>query len=176
MADDLLRSIQKDYAIIDKVANEFLPKLTGSDIRKDIMLAAEMCGLKLIRASKVDLSKIPAGTPVLGLVPDETYDTLEHFIMSWAQSNGLPPDSTSSDIPKDSMAYLPEVVQYESAFDTLCKQNGIDAKYVTFMAATAALKLVAAGAKLKLVDASAGLSTIIYHIIAGSKTVPYPAL
>jgi hypothetical protein len=175
MPDDLLQSIQKDYALIDKVANEFLPMLTGSDIKKDIMLAAEMCGLKLVRASKVDLSKIPAGTPVLGLVPDETYDTLETFILSWAHSNSLTPRA-AADIPKDDMAYLPELTAYETSFDDLCKQNSIDARYVPFVAATTALKLLAAGEKMKSIDTSLGVTTIIFHIIAGSKTVPYPAL
>jgi hypothetical protein len=28
--------------------------------------------------------------------------------------------------------------------------------------------------KLKSIDASLGVTTIIFHIIAGSKTVPYP--
>jgi hypothetical protein len=170
---DILKSVQKDYAIINKAAGEFLYKLSGNNIKKDITLAAEMSGLKLLRTSKVDLSQVAPGVILLGAIPDETYKIMDRFIMGWAVSNWINPLGVGKvNIPDDVKDYLPEVTQLEIPFADICEQNSINNEYYPFVAASAALKLVLAGKKMKLLDAKIGLAMVMYHIISGSKTVP----
>jgi hypothetical protein len=171
---DILDSVQQDFAIIDKAAKEFCQMLLDNDVRKSIALAAEMSGLKLLRATKVDFSKLESGAVLLGAIPDETYDLMQRFIFGWARSNGI---STFSffkpKIPNDMMSYFPNVTQFENKFTDICKNNAVKAEYYPFVAATSALRFVDAGKHYKFLDAKTGLAIVMYHIISGSKTVPY---
>jgi hypothetical protein len=170
----ILDSVQKDYPSIDKAAGEFLHKLSGNNIKRDIMLAAEMAGLKLLRAANVDLSKVGEGTIVLGAIPDEIYEQIQRFIFGWALSNGIDPrDIGKVQLANDMTGYLPEITKLEKVFHNICKQNNIKEELYPFVAASSALKLVLAGEKLKLLDAKTGLTMTMYHIISGSKTAPY---
>ncbi len=170
---DILKSVQKDYPVINKTAGEFLYKLSGNNIKKDVILAAEMSGLKLLRAANVDVSKMTPGVILLGAIPDETYDLMQRFVFEWAMSNWINPLNLGKvKIPDDVTNYLPEVVQLETSFENICQQNAIKVEYYPFVAASSALKLVAAGKKMKLLDARIGLAMTMYHIISGSKTVP----
>jgi len=172
----ILESIEKDYSRISEAAGKFLHRLTCNNIQKDIMLSAELSGLKLLRAnSAVDLSKIEPGVILLGAVPDEFYDLMEKFIMGWAVTNELEiSDLHTQKLPADALKYLPEVSQYEGPFNEICEENKIELEYHPYVAACSALKLVAAGKQLNLLDPRAGLAMTMYHIIAASKTVPYP--
>ena len=173
MVGSILDVVEKEYSTISKAANEFLPTLTGKDIKTDISLAGEMAGLKLLRATGFDHSKIEAGTAILGVIPDEALDLMSSFLSGWANSNALADgEMEEGDLPEDVTPYLPEVVTYEAAFDQICRQNNIHAELVPFVAASAALKLVASGKKLNVLDSQIGLSMVMYHIISGSKTVP----
>jgi hypothetical protein len=174
---NILESIQKDYPAIDKTAGEFLQKLSGNNIKRDIALAAQMAGLKLLRATKVDLSQLSPGNIILGAIPDEVYDQIQRFIFGWALSNDIDPRNIGKvKLADDIENYLPEITQLEDSFHDICKQNNIKDEYYPFVAASAALKLVIAGENLELLDAKTGLSMTMYHIISGSKTVPYQSV
>jgi len=169
----LLDSVQKDYATIDQAAGEFLHKLSGNNLQRDIVLAAEMAGLQLLRAAAVDLSKFNPGSIILGAISDQTYEQLQRFVFGWALSNGLnPEDAGDFEIPDDITNYIPEITQLESSFNSICEQNSITKEHYPFVAASSALKLVLAGENLKLLDAKLGLAITMYHLIAGGKTVP----
>jgi ABC-type antimicrobial peptide transport system ATPase subunit len=171
---DILDSVQKDFSIIDKAAKEFVQMLLDDDVRKSIALSAEMSGLKLLRASKVDFSKLESGAVLLGAIPDETYDLMQRFIFGWARTNGISTFSfIKPKIPNDIMNYFPEVTQFENQFMDICKNNAVKAKYHPFVAATSALRFVDAGKHFKFLEPKTGLAITMYHIISGSKTVPY---
>ena len=175
----MLASIQKDYAIIDKAAGEFLGKLTGTNIAKDIALSAEMGGLMLLRASKVDLSKLAAGNVLLGVIPDDVYKQIDRFIFGWAATNGLDTTQISkeefSNFLKGHNDYFPELTKYENGFYEICRMNGIKTEYYPFVAISSAMKLVLVGDKMKLLNGKSGRAIVHYHVICGSKKVPYPA-
>jgi hypothetical protein len=172
---NILESVQKNYPAINNAAGEFLTKLTGVDIKKDIILAAEMAGLMLLRASPANQKQIGPGTVVLGAVPDEQYQTMNHFVFSFAASNRLnPKEMDISAIPADAKNYLPELTRFEKPFYEVCNKHGIENALFPFTAAAAAGKLVLAGNELKLLEPKVGLAILVFHIIAGSKTFPYP--
>ncbi len=169
----MLSSIQKDYAIIDKVAAECLGKLTGTNITKDIALSAEIAGLMLLRTSQVDLSTLPPGNVILGVISYDTYEQIQRFIVGWAVSNGLDSKEIAKvKIPDSVKNYIPEVTQFEHAFYEICRSHGIKAEYYPFIAISTAMKLVLAGEKMGLLNAKVGQAIVLYHIICGSKTVP----
>jgi hypothetical protein len=172
----LLASIEKEYAIIDKTAGKYLYKLTCDNIVKDIILSAEIAGLKLLRANTTnDLSKIDPGIILLGAVPDDAYDLIYQFIYGWVISNGLNPKNLDkAKLSADLTRYLPEVSQFELPFDEICQENNIKVDYHPYVATSSALELVSAGKKMKLLDPKVGLAMMMYHINASSKTVPYP--
>ena len=64
--------------------------------------------------------------------------------------------------------------QIFSPFYEICKKYGVETKFYPFIAAASAGKLVLAGNKLKLLEPKIGLAILLFHIAAGSKTVPYP--
>jgi hypothetical protein len=170
-----LDSIQKNYPAISKAAGEFLSKLSGTGVARDIALASEMAGLMLLRASSADLSQIPSGMGILGAVPDEAAQTLTRFVVGFAVINGLDPKTMDfTAIPADVKHYLPELTRFEKMFYEICAKHQIEREFFPFTAAAAAGKLVLAGKQLGLLDANVGLAMLLFHIAAGNKTVPYP--
>ena len=171
---NILDSVQKDFAIIDNASQEFCQILLNDDVKKSIALAAEMAGLKLLRAANVDFSRLESGAVLLGAIPDETYDLMQKFIFGWARSNGISTFSLfKPKIPRDITNYFPEVTQFENQFIDICNQNTIKAEYYPFVAATSAMRFVDAGKHYRFLDAKTGLAITMYYIISGSKTVPY---
>jgi len=171
----ILQSVQANYPAIDKAAGVFLQKLTGTDISRDITLAAEMSGLALLRQGTADVSKMPPGMAVLGAVPDDALETLQKFVVGWAASNRIDfRMANPAGLPKDKTAYLPELTKFELPFRTICLEQGIAPGLIPFVAATSALKLVLAGNQLKLIDISTALAIVMFHVVAGAKMVPHP--
>jgi hypothetical protein len=172
---DVLDAVQLRYPLINKAAGEFLCKLSLAGLNKDIMLAAEMAGLLMLRESSANIQKIKPGTCILGAIADEAYQTMNRFLCGWAISNGLNPKAINIEgIPADARRYLPELSQFEQPFYAICQVHGIEYDHFPFVAATSAMKLVAAGEKLKMLDPGIGQAMVHFHVIAGSKTVPYP--
>jgi len=174
----MLASIQQDYAIINKAAGEFLGMLTGTNIAKDIALSAEIGGLMLLRASKVDLSKYQGGNVLLGVIADDIYKQIDRFIFGWATTNGLDTTEISkeefSNSLKEYSDYFPELTKFENGFYEVCRVNGIKTEYYPFVAISSAMRLVLTGEKMKLLNGKIGRAIVHYHVICGSKTVPYP--
>ncbi len=174
----MLASIQKDYPVINKAAGEFLGKLTGTNIAKDIILSAEMGGLMLLRASKVDLLKYQGGNALIGAIADDIYGQIDRFIIGWATANGLDTTEISKEEFANSLKghsdYFPELTKYENGFYEICRANGIKIEYYPFVAISSAMRLVLVGDKMKLLNGKSGRAIVHYHIICGSKTVPYP--
>jgi hypothetical protein len=172
---DVLETVQIRYPVINKAAGEFLLKLSLTGLTKDIMLAAEMAGLLMLRESSANIQKIKPGTCILGAISDEAYNIMHRFLYGWAVSNGLNPKAINIEgIPADAKAYLPELSRFEQPFYEICQVHGIEYDHFPFVAATSAMKLVAAGEKLRRLDPGIGQAMVHYHVIAGSKTVPYP--
>jgi hypothetical protein len=165
-----------NHPAINKAAGDFLSKLPGTDLKKDLTLAAEMAGLMLYRASPANQMKIPPGTPVLGAIPDDAGAALVSFVLAIAPANGLTrKDIDMAVLPAGNKEYLPELTQFEQPFYDACHANKIDRELFPFVAAAAAVKLILAGIQLKLLDPKLALATALFHIVAGSKTAPFPA-
>jgi hypothetical protein len=170
-----LKSVQKDYTIINTAAGIFLEKLSGNNLKEDICIAAEMVGLKLLRASNIDLSGMAPGTALLGAISESAYENIHRFMIEWALSNGMNPKKISQlRIPEDAKDYHPEITNLEQLFDEMCQRITLTVAYYPFVATTSAMRLVLAGEKLGLLDSTTGLAITLFHIFAGSKTVPYP--
>ena len=60
----------------------------------------------------------------------------------------------------------------EKSLYAACSKTGIQQDYYSFVSALTAMKLVAAGDQMKILSANIGKSIAMYHVIAGSKTVP----
>jgi hypothetical protein len=172
---DILQTIQSNYAAINSAAGEYLAKLTLQDLNKDITISAEMAGLMMLRDSGVNLDSIVSGTALLGAITDEVAKTMNRFVFSWAISNGLNPREINiAGLTTEAKAYLPELTRYEKPLYDVCEKHRIARELFSFVAATSAMKLVAAGKVLGVLDQKLGQAMVLFHIIAGSKTVPYP--
>jgi hypothetical protein len=171
----VLEAIQKNFPAINKTAGDFLGKLTGTNIQKDIALAAEMAGLMMLRETSCDLTQMPPGSVVLGAISDDAQLTMNRFIGAWAMMNHLMPLKTFPPLPEEIKKYLPEVTRLEKPFTELCQRDGIDRTLFPFVAACAAMKLVLAGKSMNMLDDQLGQAIAMFHVISGCKTVPYPA-
>lgn len=148
--------------------------LATHNIQADIITGAELAGLMLLRESKADLANLDPGSVILGATPDEVQERIQKFVLGWAISNGLESPKEFS-IPEDAKNYNPRVADLEAPLAQICKRNEVKTEYFPFVAATAAMRLVQAGKKTKVLDPIQGVCIVSYHLIAGSKTVPYPA-
>jgi len=167
--------IQQIDSLLNKAAADFLGLLSNADLKNDIVLAAEMAGLKLLRATTVDLSKHNSGHMLLGAVSDQTYHQMQRFVFTWEWNNNLTPGNFKEvNVPDDAREYLPAISQLEPSFDSICQQYAIHPEQYPFVAAIAALKLVAVGEKLGLLGVGLGQAMTLYHITVGSKIIPYP--
>lgn len=165
--------IEEEFGKINQAARDSLLKLPDDNIKKAIALSAEMAGLKLLRATGIDLSEFEPGSMVLGAVSDEIYQYIQRFIINWMHSNGLDLVTDRVEIPAGDKKYYPEVVQLEKSFDEICEQNNLYPEHFSYAAISAALKLLLAGKNMGLLDEKTGRTLILYHIVLGGKTVPY---
>lgn len=172
------------YPAINWAANLFLDNLgpaftqtPDGHIETDIAGAGSVAGLMLLRSMEVDLAKYTPGDVILADV-HEGQKALLDFMMKVGLSMGVDP-TTGWDTPTPP--------QHRPLFDTLqltqrleqplykaCSQAGPEKQYHPYVAALAAMKLVAAGASMNLLDANIGKGLAFYYVVAGSKTVPHP--
>jgi hypothetical protein len=172
---ELPDSVKKDFPAIEKAAKAFLQVLPGGNIRRDISLAAEMAGLKLLRATNIDLSPYEPGGALLGPVSDHTYELMRKFMHLLSVANGIDPSAFSEiKLPDDLERYLPEVVQLESPFEVVCQQNSIKVEHYPYVATFSAMIYVITGKNMNLFDPTIGLGITMYYLNAASKTIPYP--
>jgi hypothetical protein len=173
MSTDVLESVRESFVSIDKAAEEFLVKLTLKGIRTDIILAAELAGLMLLRSSGVDLEELKPGAELKGAVSGKAAEPVTRFVLDWSKSNRLSDGVEMVLIPGGYKSYRRDVSKYENPLYAACRANAIKREHLPFVAATAALKLVVAGVKLHAFGAEEGLGLVIFHVGVGSKTVPY---
>jgi hypothetical protein len=169
-----LPEVQIVFSTIHAVAGSLVPRLSSTGLEKDIVLSAGLAGLRMLRESQANLANIAPGTVVLGAVPDAEAQTMRRFISSYASTNGIA-KPTSFHVPEPWKPYLPELSRYEAALLDVCRQHAVDEKFSRFVGACAAVKLVLAGRELKTLSPETGIVIALYHVIAGSKTMPYPA-
>jgi hypothetical protein len=132
-----------------------------------------MAGLKLLRNSGVDLARHTPGHILLGFIPEETYNQMQHFMYSWYMSNEIPAESLHGvQLPQEDMAYVPGIILLELAFDAICRKHQLPPADAPYAAALAALKLVATGSRMQLMDLKTGQYLAYFHLLSASKTVP----
>ncbi|MCS6845795.1 MAG: hypothetical protein NZ528_15955 [Caldilineales bacterium] len=169
---------------INWAANLFLnnlgPAFTNTPdghIETDIAGAASVAGLMLLRATNVDLAKYTPGDVILADVYDGQKKLLD-FMANVGYTMGIDPTTGwSTPIPPERQplfATLQLMQRLERPLYEACSQAGLAKDYCPYVAALAAMKLVAAGASLNLLDADVGKGLAFYYIVAGSKTVPHP--
>jgi hypothetical protein len=166
-------SIQLNDPAIGRAATHFLTSLAGDDIQKDLIVAAELAGLQLLRQCKVRLDHLRPGAPVFEPGPNAALAELERFVSRLAKLNGLDPnESDFATLTPEAMRYCPHLVQFEPPLRASCRLFVVPAEQRPFVAATAAIKLVVAGQRLNRLTAQQGMALVIHHVIAGAKTVP----
>ena len=167
-------SVRQNDALFDRAARDFLGLLSNTNLKNDIVMAAEMAGLKLLRDTRVDLSKHAPGHILLNAVSDEAFQKMQRFVFTWAWQNNLTPGHFKEvNLPDDAKAYVPAISKLETSFDSICQQHGIQVDHYPYVAATAALKLAAVGEHLGLLEAGLGQTMTHYHMTVASKTIPY---
>lgn len=168
------QEVQIAFPTIHAAAGSLIPRLSGTGLERDIVLSAGLAGLRMLRESKANLANISPGAIVLGAVADAEAFTISGFISSYASTNGIanPEVFLVADPWK---TYLPELSGYEATLLDVCRQHAVEEKFSRFVAACAAVKLVLAGRQLKVLSSDAGIAIALYHVVVGSKTVPYPA-
>lgn len=171
-------SIEENYAAINATANVFLRQLPGNHIETDIAGAASIAGLMLLRAAGVDLSHLEPGGVVLVEWVNESGMEVSNFMVQVAANMGLDPRTGWSDpVPAEhqpTMAVLELTRLLEAPFLEVCRETNSQRELHPYIAALAAMKLVSAGANMQLLDPEIGKALAIYHLVAGSKMVPFP--
>ena len=169
-------SCRQSDAVFDRAARDFLGLLSNTNLKNDLAMAAGMAGLKLLRDTRVDLSKHAPGHIVLNAVSEAALQKMQRFVFTWAWKNNLTPGHFKEvNIPEDAREYIPAISKLETSFDSICQQHGIRVDQYPYVAATAALRLAVAGENLGLLEAGLGQTMTLYHMTVASKTIPYTA-
>ena len=168
--------VRREFPKIQEAANELLSLLPDDKIKAAIALAAELAGLRLLRASGANLSQHEPGSMLTGAVADDDYRRAQRFLRTWALGRGLvPPGPADLDLPDEDRQYHPEVTRLEAPFDDICRRSGLLPEHDVYAALTAAMKIVDAGKTTGLLDEGTGQALALTHFLTGSKTVPSPA-
>ncbi|MBT7073793.1 MAG: hypothetical protein HN922_02665, partial [Anaerolineae bacterium] len=171
----LTRAGSKDADAIINAANQFIETLPVDQISKSIILTAEMAGLKLLRATNIDLEKHNPGHILIGAISDEHYNELHNFIIGRALSFGIDIRRNQHvQIPEEAKEYTKNLIEFENTFDALCEANNIGVEFAPFVASLASLKLIPIENETEQGKLRVQLAKILFHIAMGSKTVPYP--
>ncbi len=170
---DVLESVRENLLVIDKAAGEFLVKLSMTGVRTDIMLAAEMAGLMLLRQTGVDFDHLRPGAELRGAVGKEAHEMIRQFVLEWAELTRLSEGVEQIVVPGGYKKYRKELGKYEEGLYAACRANGIVREHLPFVAVTTAMKLVGAGRKLNVMSVEEGLGMVLFHVSLGSKTVPW---
>jgi hypothetical protein len=165
--------IRREYDKINAAANELLSLLPDDQIKRAISLAAELAGLRLLRAGSADLAQHEPGSMLLGAVADDDYRRANRFVFNRARGDGLtPPGPADLDLPDEGREYYPEVARLEAPFDDICRRSGLLPEHDVYAALHAAMKLVSAGKTTGLLDERTGQALALTHFLTGSKIVP----
>jgi hypothetical protein len=164
----------QDFEKLDLASKEFLLKLPEDDIKQAISRSAGLGGLKLLRASNVNLSNLEPGNIILNAISEDDYKNIQQFMFTFAVSNEMDPRNIGDvKLQDEDKKYVQEIVGLEQEFDQICNQFGVQLKYFPHAAITTAMKLVRAGKDMELIDQKYGQALILYHLIQSSKTIPF---
>jgi hypothetical protein len=170
----LFDTTQVNDPAIGRAATHFLTSFAGDEIQKDLILAAELAGLQLLRQCKVRLDHLRPGAPVFDPGPNAGLAELQRFVSRLAKLNGLDPnESDFAGLTPEAMRYRSHLVQFEPPLRASCRLFAVPAEQRPYVAATAAIKLVVAGQRLNRFTSPQGIVLVIHHVLAGAKTVPY---
>lgn len=156
-AEDQLAAldIPSCYARIEESANAFLQLLgpgftrtPDGHIVTDIAGAASVAGHMLLRGQGLDLSNVEPGTLVLSDI-HAAQEAVFRFMVNAAYSMGLDPKSGWDKPHRPTQAPrmdTPELLaRLLPGFLAICQKSGLSEAYFPYVAALAAIKLVAAG-------------------------------
>jgi hypothetical protein len=177
--------IERNYPAIRAAANDVLglfgPEFSGrpeGHVETDIAAAASLAGLSILRAKGFDLREFKPGSVLLSDL-DTEMSGIWDFMMAAAANMGLDPQGGwENEIPESNKPVLTigEMTQKtEKGFLAVCSRHQLAKEYLPYVAALAAIKLVFAADKMGILDKDIGKALTGYHVVAGAKTVPFPA-
>jgi hypothetical protein len=162
--------------VLDLLCTEFMKK-TGSHVETIISAAASLAGLSLLRSRSLDLRPYKPGT-VLVYDPGREMDEIRNFMVVAAEKAGLDPsDGWGQGIPEThkSKFSVSEMTRgTEKKFLAECDRHKLRRVFYPYVAVIAAVKFVYAADRTRRLDQNTGKALILYHVVAGAKTVPYP--
>jgi hypothetical protein len=180
-----LQGIQSNGAKLDQASNEFLqnfgPSFTGTlegHIVTDIAGASSIAGLMVLRSTGIDLSAGEPGNVILAEAINQKQEPVLRYISAIGQNMGVNPQEPFNSNFVDEYKPLFETTdltrRLEKPFYKVCEKLNVPRIYYPIVAALTAMKLVGAGKDMGLLDPKIGTNIAMYHVVAGSKTIPHP--
>jgi hypothetical protein len=177
--------IERNYTAISAAANDLLallgPEFSGrpeGHVETDIAAAASLAGLSILRGKGFDLREFTPGSVLLSDL-DAEMNEIWDFMMAAARNMGLEPrQGWDLEIPEANkpLFTIPAMTQRtETGFLAVCSRHHLNQEFFPYVGTLAALKLVYAADKMGILDQSIGKALTGFHVMAGSKTVPFPA-
>jgi len=164
----------KELKTLSLASEAFLKALPDNNIDRAIIIASEMAGLKLLRATYNKLHEHVSGHILIGAIPDARYNELYEFILKWSQFRGLETESLDQiQLSPNEKEYIKDITELEVPFDEICKTHNIGIDFHPFLASLTALQLTLTDSSTEKVSSRKHLATILYHISLASKTVPF---
>jgi len=177
--------IQENYAALDRAADDVLSLLstefmkpTGSHVETIISAAASLAGLSVLRSRSFDLIPYKPGM-IVDYDPGREIEEIRTFMMAAAGKAGLDPSGgwgreiPEAHRPKFSVAEMTR--DRERKFLAVCDRHKLGRVFYPYVAVLAALKFVHASDRVRLLDQNTGKALVLYYLLAGAKTVPYPS-
>ena len=175
--------IQENYPLLDQAAEDVLSLLTtgfmkptGSHVETIIAAAASLAGLAVLRSRSFDLRPYKPGM-IVDYDPGPEIGAIRDFMVAEAGKAGLDPSGGwGGNIPEAHLPVLtvPEMTrETEREFLAACDRHRIRRVFYPYVAVLAALKFVYAADRVRRLEQNTGKALILYHVVAGAKTVPY---
>ena len=177
--------IQENYPGLDRAADDVLGLLstefmkpTESHVETIVSAAASLAGLSVLRSRSFDLRPYKPGM-ILDYDPGTEIEEIRHFMITAAAKAGLDPSGGwGAEIPEVHRPKfsVPELVRdRERKFLAICDRHKLRRVFYPYVAVLAALKFVYAADRVRLLRQETGKALILYYVVAGAKTVPYPS-
>lgn len=190
--------LKEKFEFIHSAANSFLhnfgPEFTKTPeghIETDIIGASFIAGTFILRATVKDLDKYSPGTIILSEVHNDQSEVLRFIsgvaltfnvnLMTNLEERtkaklklGKNKDIIESHQPMISPLEMTRIL--EPKLKEVCKANNISTDYGSFVSVLTAGKLIGVGIQYGMIKLAIAKELLTYYVIAGSKTVPYPAI
>ncbi|MDF7809588.1 hypothetical protein P4E94_19275 [Pontiellaceae bacterium B12219] len=180
-----LEGLQANAKKLDQASSNFLqsfgPSFTGTPdghIVTDIAGASSIAGLMILRSTNIDLSSMEPGNVILGEEINQKQEPVFRYISIIGQNMGVDPKEQFNDDILENYKPMFETVdlteKLEKSFYSACEKTRLSQLYYPIAAALTAMKLVGAGMQMGILDPKIGKNIALYHVVAGSKTIPRP--